>query len=284
MSGDQPVAGTAGVTGGGAAASDVHGLKTGAQYPSDGSAGAHAGGTASSTTVPATAGYSGGGATVSDEHGVATGKQYPGNTPQSTTVPATAGYSGGGATVSDEHGVATGKQYPGNTPQSQTPQGSATGAAAGRQSVQGSIIGAGKHAPLNAVPVSGATPGNNEKPSAQDKARSKTAVLAAGMQEDLASLREKLTVKDGVQAPPPGSAGTQGQTYQPSTQEGGKASFTDKAKAYAVKAIDHTNAALEGAKQKVTQQTTVPAGGGGAAGSGAQGSAGTGTTGVAPSK
>ena len=34
-------------------------------------------------------------------------------------------------------------------------------------------------------------------------------------------------------------------------QEGGKASFTDKAKAYAVKAIDHTNAALEGAKQKV---------------------------------
>ena len=36
-----------------------------------------------------------------------------------------------------------------------------------------------------------------------------------------------------------------------SMQEGGKASFTDKAKAYAVKAIDHTNAALEGAKQKV---------------------------------
>ena len=35
-----------------------------------------------------------------------------------------------------------------------------------------------------------------QKPSAQDKARSKTAVLAAGMQEDLASLREKLTVKD----------------------------------------------------------------------------------------
>ena len=113
-----------------------------------------------------------------------------------------------------------------------------------------------------------------QKPSAQDKARSKSAVLAAGMQEDLASLREKLTVKDvstlkssqhwsrwtccmplkvltsvssiglwhervsaqgtnpamlampqigkpvmqGVQAPPPGSAGTQGQTYQPSTQ------------------------------------------------------------------
>ena len=36
-----------------------------------------------------------------------------------------------------------------------------------------------------------------------------------------------------------------------SMQEGGKASFTDKAKAFAVKAIDHTNAALEGAKQKV---------------------------------
>ena len=36
-----------------------------------------------------------------------------------------------------------------------------------------------------------------------------------------------------------------------SMQEGGKASFTDKAKVYAVKAIDHTNAALEGAKQKV---------------------------------
>ena len=35
-----------------------------------------------------------------------------------------------------------------------------------------------------------------QKPSAQDKARSKTAVLAAGVQEDLASLREKLTVKD----------------------------------------------------------------------------------------
>ena len=35
-----------------------------------------------------------------------------------------------------------------------------------------------------------------QKPSAQDKARSKTAVLAAGVQEDLAKTREKLTVKD----------------------------------------------------------------------------------------
>lgn len=35
-----------------------------------------------------------------------------------------------------------------------------------------------------------------QKPSAQDKARSKTAVLAAGVQEDLAKLREKLTIKN----------------------------------------------------------------------------------------
>ena len=35
-----------------------------------------------------------------------------------------------------------------------------------------------------------------QKPSAQDKAKSKTAVLAAGVQEDLAKMREKLTVKD----------------------------------------------------------------------------------------
>ena len=35
-----------------------------------------------------------------------------------------------------------------------------------------------------------------QKSSAQDKARSKTAVLAAGVQEDLAKMREKLTVKD----------------------------------------------------------------------------------------
>ena len=35
-----------------------------------------------------------------------------------------------------------------------------------------------------------------QKPSAMDKARSKTAVLAAGVQEDLNKLREKLTVKN----------------------------------------------------------------------------------------
>ena len=35
-----------------------------------------------------------------------------------------------------------------------------------------------------------------QKPSAMDKARAKTAVLAAGVQEDLNKLREKLTVKD----------------------------------------------------------------------------------------
>ena len=35
-----------------------------------------------------------------------------------------------------------------------------------------------------------------QKPSAQDKARSKTAVLAAGVQEDLGKMREKLTVND----------------------------------------------------------------------------------------
>ena len=41
-------------------------------------------------------------------------------------------------------------------------------------------------------------------------------------------------------------------------QEGGKASFTDKAKAFAVKAIDQTNAALEGAKQKVRPVSCRP--------------------------
>ncbi len=34
-------------------------------------------------------------------------------------------------------------------------------------------------------------------------------------------------------------------------QAGQKMSFTDKAKAFAVKAIDHTQTALEGAKQNV---------------------------------
>jgi len=62
-----------------------------------------------------------------------------------------------------------------------------------------------------------------------------------------------------VQAPP---AGTAGGDYQPPTQAGQKTSFTDKAKAFAVKAIDHTQTALEGAKQKVTKQATAPAQGG----------------------
>ncbi len=35
-----------------------------------------------------------------------------------------------------------------------------------------------------------------QKPSAMDKARAKTAVLTAGVQEDLNRLREKLTVND----------------------------------------------------------------------------------------
>ncbi|CAL5229260.1 g12550 [Coccomyxa viridis] len=271
MSGNAPVPGTAGVSGGGAAASDVHGLKTGAQYPSDTTTAGNTTGSTGTNAVPATAGYSGGGATVSDEHGVATGKQYPGTNPGATTgsvgtstVPATAGYSGGGATVSDEHGVATGKQYPGNNP------GATTGGAQGQQS---SVIGAGADKPVSTVPVAGANTGNTEKPSAQDKARSKTAVLAAGVQEDLAKMREKLTVKDGVQAPPPGSAGAAGGDYHPPAEAGQKTSFTDKAKAFAVKAIDHTSSALESAKQNVTKQTTMPAQGGNAATTGTSGAA-----------
>lgn len=39
----------------------------------------------------------------------------------------------------------------------------------------------------------------------------------------------------------------------------GKPGMMDKVKGFAVKTIDHTQAALEGAKQKVTQQTTQPA-------------------------
>lgn len=235
MSGNAPVPGTAGVSGGGAAASDIHGLKTGAQHPSN--------------TTPA---------------GTTTGPTAP------TTVPATAGYSGGGATVSDEHGVPTGKQYPGNAPSA------TTGGAAGTQGQQSSVVGAGAGTPVSTVPMEGANTGNPEKPSAQDKARSKTAVLAAGVQEDLGKMREKLTVNDGVQAPPPGSAGAAAGEYQPPAQAGQKTSFTDKAKAFAVKAIDHTSSALEGAKQNVTKQTTVPTQGGSAASTGASGAAGTG--------
>lgn len=58
-----------------------------------------------------------------------------------------------------------------------------------------------------------------QKPSAQDKARSKTAVLAAGVQEDLAKMREKLTVED-VSSYPFCRAGVHGATH-PATSLGG---------------------------------------------------------------
>lgn len=38
-----------------------------------------------------------------------------------------------------------------------------------------------------------------------------------------------------------------------------KPGLKDRVKEFAVKTIDHTQAALEGAKQRVTKQTTTPA-------------------------
>ncbi|EIE20545.1 hypothetical protein COCSUDRAFT_48551 [Coccomyxa subellipsoidea C-169] len=119
-------------------------------------------------------------------------------------------------------------------PKSHAAQG--TGSAA----PQGSVLGAGANTPVNVTPIGGQAPPTN--PSAQDKAQVKTATAVAGVQEDLKGLRDRLATNE---------AGAAGEA---------KPGFGERVKGFAVKTIDHTQAALEGAKQKVTKQTTQPAG------------------------
>ncbi|BDA50533.1 hypothetical protein COCOBI_16-2090 [Coccomyxa sp. Obi] len=254
--------------------------------------------------VPASTGYTGAGATVIND-GI--DRSAPsnvidshlhgghGNAPtigvQPGSVPATAGYSGGGATatatpdqLSHRHGINTGKEYQGSATSFQpkntcegihAAHGGAGGPCdhhddphqvAGSQAPTGSTLGAGPDAPVNVVPIAGQT--MPENPTAQDKAKMKTAATVAGVQEDLKGLRDRLTATQGGQAGAQTDAPTRGERapvyvsdQQAQTEAGasGKPGMMDKVKGFAVKTIDHTQAALEGAKQKVTKQTTQPA-------------------------
>lgn len=188
------------------------------------------------SAVPATAGYSGGGATatatesqLSHGHGVNTGKEYQGSATGSQPTNTCEGIHAaqGGAGGPADH----------STGASQQAMGGAQGT--GSRAPTGSVLGAGGDAPVNVTPIAGQT--MPENPTAQDKAKTKTAATVAGVQEDLKGVRDRLTAS------------------QASGEGSGKPSMMDNVKGFAVKTIDHTQAALEGAKQKVTAATTTPA-------------------------